>query len=141
MPFVSVPEAIEEIRSGRILVVVDDEDRENEDDLTIAAEKVTPEIINFMATHGRELIDVAEEVVHGARRVLQRTRKARPKDPIQAIAADGLREQIEHFCGLGSRVIDQARRRVLDGEQVPNPEKLYSIFEPHTDLIKRGKVR
>ena len=56
MPFVSVPEAIEEIRSGRILVVVDDEDRENEGDLTIAAEKVTPEIINFMATHGRGLI-------------------------------------------------------------------------------------
>jgi 3,4-dihydroxy 2-butanone 4-phosphate synthase/GTP cyclohydrolase II len=56
MPFVSVPEAVEEIRAGRILVVVDDEDRENEGDLTIAAEKVTPEIINFMATHGRGLI-------------------------------------------------------------------------------------
>jgi 3,4-dihydroxy 2-butanone 4-phosphate synthase/GTP cyclohydrolase II len=56
MSFVSVPEAIEEIRAGRILVVVDDEDRENEGDLTIAAEKVTPEIINFMATHGRGLI-------------------------------------------------------------------------------------
>jgi 3,4-dihydroxy 2-butanone 4-phosphate synthase/GTP cyclohydrolase II len=56
MPFVSVPEAIQEIRAGRILVVVDDEDRENEGDLTIAAEKVTPEIINFMATNGRGLI-------------------------------------------------------------------------------------
>src|SRR5271154_3795672 len=56
MPFVSVPDAIEEIRSGRILVVVDDEDRENEGDLTIAASKTTPEIINFMATHGRGLI-------------------------------------------------------------------------------------
>jgi len=56
MAFVSVPAAIEEIRAGRILVVVDDEDRENEGDLTIAAEKVTPEIINFMATHGRGLI-------------------------------------------------------------------------------------
>ena len=56
MPFVSIPEAIEEIRAGRVLVVVDDEDRENEGDLTIAAEKVTPEIINFMATHGRGLI-------------------------------------------------------------------------------------
>jgi 3,4-dihydroxy 2-butanone 4-phosphate synthase/GTP cyclohydrolase II len=56
MPFVSIAEAIEEIRAGRILVVVDDEDRENEGDLTIAAEKVTPEIINFMATHGRGLI-------------------------------------------------------------------------------------
>ena len=56
MPFISVPEALEEIRAGRILVVVDDEDRENEGDLTIAAEKVTPEIINFMATYGRGLI-------------------------------------------------------------------------------------
>ncbi len=59
MPFVPVSEAIEEIRAGRILVVVDDEDRENEGDLTIAAEKVTPEIINFMATHGRGLICLA----------------------------------------------------------------------------------
>jgi 3,4-dihydroxy 2-butanone 4-phosphate synthase/GTP cyclohydrolase II len=59
MPFVPVAEAVEEIRAGRILVVVDDEDRENEGDLTIAAEKVTPEIINFMATHGRGLICLA----------------------------------------------------------------------------------
>jgi 3,4-dihydroxy 2-butanone 4-phosphate synthase/GTP cyclohydrolase II len=55
-PFSSIPEAIEEIRAGRMLVVVDDEDRENEGDLTIAAEKVTPEAINFMARHGRGLI-------------------------------------------------------------------------------------
>jgi 3,4-dihydroxy 2-butanone 4-phosphate synthase / GTP cyclohydrolase II len=59
MPFVSVPEAVDEISAGRIVVVVDDEDRENEGDLTIAAEKVTPEIINFMATHGRGLICLA----------------------------------------------------------------------------------
>src|SRR5580692_11365530 len=59
MPFVSVPEAVEEIRAGRILIVVDDEDRENEGDLTVAAEKITPEIINFMATHGRGLICLA----------------------------------------------------------------------------------
>src|SRR6195256_5213071 len=56
MPFVPVPDAIEEIRAGRIVVVVDDEDRENEGDLTVAAEKVTPEIINFMAKEGRGLI-------------------------------------------------------------------------------------
>jgi 3,4-dihydroxy 2-butanone 4-phosphate synthase/GTP cyclohydrolase II len=48
--------AIEEIRAGRMIVVVDDEDRENEGDLTLAAEKVTPEIINFMAKYGRGLI-------------------------------------------------------------------------------------
>ncbi|MGH9658575.1 MAG: 3,4-dihydroxy-2-butanone-4-phosphate synthase [Bryobacteraceae bacterium] len=59
MDFAGIPEAIEEIRAGRIVVVVDDEDRENEGDLTVAAEKVTPRIINFMATHGRGLICVA----------------------------------------------------------------------------------
>ncbi|MCS7023190.1 MAG: 3,4-dihydroxy-2-butanone-4-phosphate synthase [Bryobacteraceae bacterium] len=59
MPFASIPEALEDFRAGRMLVVVDDEDRENEGDLTVAAEKVTPEIINFMATHGRGLICLA----------------------------------------------------------------------------------
>jgi 3,4-dihydroxy 2-butanone 4-phosphate synthase/GTP cyclohydrolase II len=55
-PFTSVEEAIAEIRAGRMIVVVDDEDRENEGDLTLAAEKVTPEAINFMAKYGRGLI-------------------------------------------------------------------------------------
>jgi 3,4-dihydroxy 2-butanone 4-phosphate synthase/GTP cyclohydrolase II len=57
--FTDVPTAIEEIRAGRMVVVVDDEDRENEGDLTLAAEKVTPEIINFMAKYGRGLICLA----------------------------------------------------------------------------------
>jgi IS5 family transposase len=89
----------------------------------------------------RELIGIAEEVVGSARAAVEETRKMRGKDIIAAMAIAELHEQIAHFCGLGSRVIDQARRRVLDGEQVPNGEKIYSIFEPHTDLIKRGKVR
>jgi 3,4-dihydroxy 2-butanone 4-phosphate synthase / GTP cyclohydrolase II len=55
-PFTDVPGALAEIRAGRMLVVVDDEDRENEGDLTLAAEHVTPEAINFMAKHGRGLI-------------------------------------------------------------------------------------
>jgi 3,4-dihydroxy 2-butanone 4-phosphate synthase / GTP cyclohydrolase II len=55
-PFVTVEEAIEAIRRGRFVVVVDDPDRENEGDLTIAAEFATPEAVNFMATHGRGLI-------------------------------------------------------------------------------------
>ncbi len=58
-PFTDVPDAIEEIRAGRMIVVVDDEDRENEGDLTLAAEKVTPEAINFMAKYGRGLICLA----------------------------------------------------------------------------------
>ncbi|HET9195240.1 MAG TPA: bifunctional 3,4-dihydroxy-2-butanone-4-phosphate synthase/GTP cyclohydrolase II [Vicinamibacterales bacterium] len=52
-PFASIDDAIEQIRAGRMIIVVDDEDRENEGDLTIAAEKVTPEAINFMARYGR----------------------------------------------------------------------------------------
>jgi 3,4-dihydroxy 2-butanone 4-phosphate synthase/GTP cyclohydrolase II len=56
MSFNTIEEAVEDIRAGRMVIVVDDEDRENEGDLTIAAEKVTPEIINFMAQHGRGLI-------------------------------------------------------------------------------------
>jgi 3,4-dihydroxy 2-butanone 4-phosphate synthase/GTP cyclohydrolase II len=55
-PFATIEEAIEEIRAGRFVVVVDDEDRENEGDLTIAAQFVTPQAVNFMATHGRGLI-------------------------------------------------------------------------------------
>ncbi len=57
--FATIEEALEEIRAGRVLVVVDDEDRENEGDLTMAAEKVTPEAINFMALNGRGLICLA----------------------------------------------------------------------------------
>jgi len=56
IPFATVEEALEEIRQGRQIVLVDDEDRENEGDLTMAAEKVTPEAINFMAKYGRGLI-------------------------------------------------------------------------------------
>lgn len=56
MKFNTIEEAIEDIRNGRMVVVVDDEDRENEGDLLMAAEKATPEAINFMATHGKGLI-------------------------------------------------------------------------------------
>src|SRR2546422_9922734 len=55
-PFATIEEAVEDIRAGRFVVVVDDEDRENEGDLVIAAQFATPEAINFMATHGRGLI-------------------------------------------------------------------------------------
>jgi IS5 family transposase len=89
----------------------------------------------------RALIGIAEEVVVSARGSLETTRGMAAKDVLAVMAIEELRKEIEHFCGLGSRVIDQARRRVLDGVQVPNDQKIYSIFEPHTDLIKRGKVR
>jgi len=89
----------------------------------------------------RALIGIAEEVVASAKTALEKTATMRGKDLFAAMAIDAIRDEIAHYCGLGEQVIDQARRRVLDGEQVPNAEKIYSIFEPHTDLIKRGKVR
>ena len=58
-PFARIEEAVEAIRAGRMVIVVDDEDRENEGDLTIAAERITPEAINFMAKYGRGLICVS----------------------------------------------------------------------------------
>ena len=82
-----------------------------------------------------DLIRVAEQVVHAARAVVARTDDGPERDRIKT-----LRREIAHHCALGDRVISQARRRVLQGEQVPTADKLYSIFEPHTDLIKRGKV-
>ena len=57
--FSPIPEILEELRAGRMIILVDDEDRENEGDLVLAAEKVTPEAINFMATHARGLICLA----------------------------------------------------------------------------------
>jgi len=56
MPMATIPEALEDIRQGKMVILVDDEDRENEGDLCMAAEKVTPEAINFMAKYGRGLI-------------------------------------------------------------------------------------
>src|SRR3954463_14273410 len=55
-PFAPIEDAINAIRNGQMIIVTDDEDRENEGDLTIAADKITPDAINFMAKHGRGLI-------------------------------------------------------------------------------------
>ncbi|MGF1671479.1 MAG: 3,4-dihydroxy-2-butanone-4-phosphate synthase, partial [Balneolaceae bacterium] len=66
--FNTIEEAIEDIRNGEVIIVVDDEDRENEGDFLMAAEKATPEAVNFMVTHGRGLLctpitqDRAEEL-------------------------------------------------------------------------------
>ena len=59
MAFARIQDAIDDIRAGRMVILTDDEDRENEGNLTMAADAVTPEAINFMATHGRGLICLA----------------------------------------------------------------------------------
>lgn len=90
----------------------------------------------------RDLLQVAEAVMQNA---AAHVAKARPLvdrlDPLQAAAVNALVMRIEDYRRLGRRVVDQTRRRIIGGEQVPVDEKLFSIFEPHTDLLVRGKTR
>ena len=89
----------------------------------------------------RHLIGITQQVVQNARGVLEKTKDQCAVDLMDDIIIGELRRKIDHYCQLGTRVIDQSSRRVLKGEQVPTEEKIYSIFEPHTDLIKRGKYK
>jgi IS5 family transposase len=89
----------------------------------------------------RQLIRLSRQVVVKARQVLKQTQNARGHNLMDNLAIQALRKEIQHYCQLGDRVIDQARRRVLEAEQVPSDQKIYSIFESHTDLIKRGKTQ
>lgn len=86
----------------------------------------------------RQLIGITEQVVAEARGMLQK--KVRGVDWLTEITIQSLRREIEHYVGLADRVINQSRRRVLEGQPVANAQKVFSIFEPHTDLIKRGKI-
>jgi IS5 family transposase len=83
-----------------------------------------------------ELVTAICEWADDVRKNLERRCQIRRSAELERELAD----QIAHFCHFGLRVIDQAARRVLDGEQVPNDQKLFSIFEPHTELLKRGKA-
>lgn len=89
----------------------------------------------------RHLIGITQQVVDNARGVLEKTKDQCAVDPMDDIIIGELRRKIDHYCQLGARVIGQSRRRVLEGEQVATEEKIYSIFETHTDLIKRGKIQ
>ncbi len=89
----------------------------------------------------RELLRITEQVLENALQVVKKTAKIKGMNVVGRAVIDQLRQQITTYCDLGGKVIDQTRRRVLDGEQVPADEKVYSIFEDHTQLIKRGKQR
>jgi IS5 family transposase len=88
----------------------------------------------------RELIRITEQVLKNTQHVIAAAKRIRRVEAFTRAAIDAICNQITSFCQLGERVIGQTRRRVLQGETVPVEEKLYSIFEPHTDLIKRGKT-
>jgi IS5 family transposase len=88
----------------------------------------------------RKLIGITEETLLNARRALEATTNSGGKNTADLLEIEALQKQIADLCPLGDRVVNQARRRVIDGQQVPAAEKIYSIFEPHTSLIKRGKA-
>ena len=89
----------------------------------------------------RELLGITGQVLENTRQVVKKTGRIKGMDVMEQAMVDQLCKEITAYCELGDRVIDQTRRRVIDGEQVPAEEKVYSIFESHTDLIKRGKAR
>src|SRR6059036_4372355 len=100
--FSTIEEGIEEVRQGRLLLVVDDEDRENEGDLVMAAEKVTPEAVNFMARHGRGLICVPisnqrAEQLGLQRMVTQNREKHRTDFTVSVDAARGVTTGISAY--------------------------------------------
>jgi IS5 family transposase len=88
----------------------------------------------------RQLLAITQQVLRNTGRAVEATRLCSGKTPAETLQLAALRTEIEHYRQLGARVVDQARRRVIEKQQVPASEKLYSIFETHTDLIKRGKV-
>lgn len=90
----------------------------------------------------RDLLHVTEEVMQRAAVHVAAAKSLLDHlDPMRAAIVNALLTQCEEVRGLGRRVVDQTRRRIIGGEQVPVDEKLFSIFEPHTDLIVRGKAR
>jgi len=88
-----------------------------------------------------QLIPMVEELFGWARSVRKELATGQRLTSVMDMArAAAIVQQIDHYIALGKRVVDQARRRVLEGERVPNEEKLFSIFEPHTELLIRGKA-
>src|SRR5262249_41518681 len=127
MYFCTIEEAIEEIRAGRMIIVVDDEDRENEGDLTIAAEKVTPDAINFMARHGRGLI------------CLSMTGERLDELQIPLMVTDNSSTYGTAFC-----VSVEARHKVSTGiSAADRAHTILTALDPDTkphDLVRPGHV-
>jgi len=127
MNFASIPEAIEDFRQGKLLVVVDDEDRENEGDLTIAGDKITPEAINFMATYGRGLVCLALDAETCTRLDLQ------PMSPVNtARFGTAFCEAIDAAEGVSTGISAYDRAHTI--KVAMNPKS-----RPH-DLARPGHV-
>ena len=127
MPIVSIEQAVKDIAEGRMVILVDDEDRENEGDLTVAAEKATPEIINFMATYGRGLIclSMTREKVESLDLPLMVVDNT---SPFQT----GFTVSIDARCGVASGASAQDRARTILTAIAENAKP--------SDLVRPGHI-
>ncbi|MFN0246621.1 MAG: ISNCY family transposase [Kofleriaceae bacterium] len=87
----------------------------------------------------RDLVKVAENMVASARFSVEKLELHFPSEAFQQPELGELRDALVHYVKLADKVLDQTRRRVFDGETVPAPEKIVSIFEPHTDIIRKDR--
>ena len=87
----------------------------------------------------RDLVKVAENTVAAARLSVEKLEEHYPPEAFQQPELGELRAKLQHFAALADKVLDQTRRRVFEGETVPAPQKIVSIFEPHTDIIRKDR--
>jgi len=87
----------------------------------------------------RDLVLVAENTVASSKLSVERLEEGFPPEAFQQPELGDLRVSLNHYIELAEKVLDQTRRRVFDGETVPAPEKIVSIFEPHTDIIRKDR--
>src|SRR5215210_507975 len=129
MPFATIQDAVEDFKAGRMVIIVDDEDRENEGDLACAAEKVTPDIINFMARYGRGLICLS----------MTEERLDELQIPLQVSDADNTATRSTAFC-----VSIEARRGVTTGISAADRATTIQVaVDPRTrpaDIARPGHI-
>lgn len=138
----TIPEAIEEIRNGKVVIVVDDDDRENEGDFVCAAECITPEIVNFMATHGRGLIcaPLAEERCDELRLELMVDKNTAAYETPFTVSVD----LIGHGCTTGISAHDRFRtiKALVDPDTKPaelgKPGHIFPLRAKKEGVLRRA---
>jgi 3,4-dihydroxy 2-butanone 4-phosphate synthase/GTP cyclohydrolase II len=137
---IKVQEAIDQIRSGGLVIIADDEDRENEGDLVCAADKVTPEIINFMATHGRGLVCLTLDPEIADRLDLPHRSDGRNSDPNGTAFTVSIDATIERGVSTGISAGDRARTIQVAVDPGAHPSDLIRPGHIFPLRAKRGGV-